>query len=157
MDAESVEAELCKALESNLSFNNPEANNCVKVLESAQVLSYTVQNELVLSGMKAGSVSEMSSAQENANDTMDIESTPQIVFNPPVAIQRYLKVREVLDTLINAADPNLLKSVLEVGCAKFRLHTYMKRLHESVQRLVYMDIDELALEWVRKITYKACC
>ena len=84
--------------------------------------------------------------------TAEVESTPDIVFYPPVGIQRYIKVSEVLQELLNEdKNPESLKSILEVGCAQLRLHTYLKKLHGSVQKLVYMDIDERLLERVIRI------
>jgi hypothetical protein len=88
-------------------------------------------------------------AQFQDAEEEEIESSPDIVFSPPVGIQRYLRVSQVLqEGMKGALDPESPKSVLEVGCANLRLHTYLKKLHGSLQKIVYMDIDKFAMEWV---------
>jgi hypothetical protein len=75
---------------------------------------------------------------------------PAISFDPPVCVQRYLRVCRTLEKIIHEAgaeDPSL-KTVMEVGCAELRLHRYIRHASYSVRKIIYLDKDEELLETV---------
>ncbi len=79
---------------------------------------------------------------------------PAISFDPPVCVQRYLRVYSTLEKIIHETgleDPSL-KTVLEVGCAELRLHRYIRHASYSIRKIIYLDKDEELLETVNMNT-----
>jgi len=116
--------------------------------DAEQDLAQGLQANLNLGGGENSGPGPSSTIAQSGTGTpgSEVESTAIVRFSPPVGIQRYMTIRKVLDEFLEKADPDQLKSILEVGCAQLRLHTYMKTLHGSVQKIVYMDIDQFLLE-----------
>lgn len=85
--------------------------------------------------MKALEATEISSAV----DETDLENN--IIFDPPVYRQRYLKVYE---TIIQEKWRNNLKKLVDFGCAEYSLFIYVKNL--NITEILFVDIDESLLE-----------
>jgi hypothetical protein len=77
-------------------------------------------------------------------DDGEIESSATLTFNPPVYLQRYAQVRNVISTLLK--DPKQRdalsgNTVLEVGCAEFGMLKFLKGILE-LGKIMFLDIDE---------------
>lgn len=82
-----------------------------------------------------------------ADDKAEVEGTENITFNPPVYLQRYGVVQKVLTQLL--ADPVHQdavngRTVMEVGCAEFGMHTFLRNILQ-LGKIIYLDIDETLL------------
>ncbi len=81
---------------------------------------------------------------EDGEKKGEIEGTEAITFNPPVYLQRYGVVQKVLrDLLAEPQNQDTLngRTVMEVGCAEFGMHPFLKNIL-GIGKIIYLDIDE---------------
>lgn len=72
----------------------------------------------------------------------------QFKFDPPVYVQRYQKVQELI---INEKWRKSIEKVVDFGCAEFGLFIFLKRLN-SIKEILFVDIDEnLLMENIYKL------
>jgi len=78
----------------------------------------------------------------------DEEGAPGVSFYPSVCLQRYNRVRETLIHHLNETPDPSPVTLIEFGCAELRLHQHLKSLSAKVQKLIYVDKDEITLNEV---------
>jgi len=84
---------------------------------------------------------------EGGNVPEEIESSDSIQFCPPVYLQRYAAVKEILKNVLEEpgqSDPVNGRTVLEVGCAEFGMMKFFKNIL-GIGKLMFLDIDEQLL------------
>lgn len=77
----------------------------------------------------------------------EIEGSDTVTFNPPVYLQRYAAVQEILKTMFSEPfnlDLENGRTVMEVGCAEYGMHIFLKNILE-LGKIIYLDIDEKLL------------
>lgn len=84
----------------------------------------------------------------------ELEESDAIKFSPPVYIQRYCKVYNVLESKLESPkykgmQASTGKTIMEVGCAEFGMMKHLKHLLD-VTKIIFVDLDKELLEEVRQ-------
>lgn len=115
-------------------------------------------------GDKAEIVEEESVQSENQQaeeveleKKLDVEESNAVTFSPPVYIQRYCRVRELLEEVLDSPKYKELqrdtgKTVMEVGCAEFGMMRHFKSILD-IGKIIFVDVDKQLLEEVRMLLY----
>ncbi|CAL8126524.1 unnamed protein product [Orchesella dallaii] len=95
----------------------------------------------------ANSCLELPQGAQNTSTVQgaEVEDSETVKFEPPVYIQRYYRVNQVIENMLESPKYKKLhqtsgKTIMEVGCAEFGMMKYFKR-NLDVGKLIFLDLD----------------